>query len=828
MGKPKISEIFFNNLPQLTGGTIAQFAENLAVDQLITDSRKASNAKNAVFFAITGPRHDGHQFIGETYRSGCRQFVVEKAINLTSYPGCNFLLVESSIRALQKIVAAHRVNFSLPVLGITGSNGKTIVKEWLYQLLAPDFSILKNPGSYNSQLGVPLSVWPMSKQHNFAIFEAGISKVGEMKTLAEVIQPTIGVFTNLLAAHDEGFASRKQKADEKAILFQDCRTVIYCKDHELVDGVLTSQKSNNQNLFTWGYSSEADVMVSDVGNGLHQFAHKGSTVTIQKDLFDNASWENLSHCVAVLIHLGYSAAVIEARVAMLKALPMRLEMKEGIDGSTIIDDSYSNDLMGLRIALDFLSGHSTGKSLVILSDMLETGMTEDEWIRQINQLLQQYGVNKLVAIGPAFSKKSDRLSIPVRVFNSVEALLETIQDLDVTNSTVLIKGARVFRLERIAQKLQKKIHGTMMEIDLGALVHNLNVFRTRLKASTKIMAMVKAFAYGSGSHEVASVLQYHKVDYLGVAYPDEGKILRAHGIRLPIMVMNPTPDSFRTLIELKLEPAIFSLSLLRSLFGQVGDNEVFIHLKLDTGMHRLGIEEDQLGEAIALIKSNPNVKINSVYSHLAGSDDSAHDRFSDAQVNRFEVMCHRISSEIKEPFLKHILNSSGISRLGQYQYDMVRLGIGLYGIDPSGELQGSLRSVVTLRATISQIKKIKAGETIGYGRHGKSDKEMKLATISIGYADGYSRAFSRGVGKVLVNASSPDGGGQLAPVVGNVCMDMTMVDITGIEAAEGDNVVIFGEGLPVSEVASWISTIPYEILTNTSDRVKRVFFAESL
>jgi Alr-MurF fusion protein len=821
MENPKSRKIFFNQLLDLTGGKVAQTAENLPVDFLVTDSRKVNSPRNSLFFAIDGVRHDGHQFIQELYALGCRQFVVEKSINLTSFPEGNFLLVTSSVRALQKIVAAHRANFSIPIIAITGSNGKTIVKEWLYQLLAPDYSILKNPGSYNSQLGVPLSVWPLDERHDLGIFEAGISTVGEMRALAEVIKPTIGIFTNLLAAHDEGFTSKKQKAQEKALLFTSASTIIYCKDHGLIDEVLKRNKTANQKLFTWGYSASADVVVKKVADKAFQLSFREISFTVEPAFTDPASLENLFHCIATLIHLGYNHPVIEARISSLRSLPMRLEMKEGVENSTVIDDSYSNDLMGLKIALDFLQSQRPEKSLVILSDMLETGLRDEEWIDQINRMLEGYKINRLIAIGPIFSKHKTRLSLPAHTFASVEECLNQIQGQDVANSTVLIKGARTFRLERIAQKLQKKIHGTVMEIDLGALVHNLNVFRSRLKPTTKIMAMVKAFAYGSGSHEVASILQYHKVDYLGVAYTDEGKILRAHGIHLPIMVMNPTPGSFRALIDLKLEPSIYSTGLLRSLANQVQDNEIFVHLKLDTGMHRLGIEDNSLPEAIALLKKNPNIKIKSVYSHLAGSDEAVHDKFSAEQSEKLIAMSKKISSELNGSFLKHILNSSGISRLGQFQFDMVRLGIGLYGIDPGLELTELLKTAVTLRATISQIKTIQPGQTIGYGRQGKSDQEMKIATIAIGYADGFSRSFSKGVGKVLVN-------GTLAPVVGNVCMDMTMVDITGVAASEGDEVVIFGEGLPVGQIASWINTIPYEILTSTSDRVKRVFFAESI
>ncbi len=815
------AQIRFKHLPQITGGTLLQLAEDRPVDDLIVDSRKGKPSNGSLVFAIEGVRHDGHQYINDLYRLGCRQFIIEKELNLTHFTDSNFLLVHSTIKALQQIATANRNFFSVPVVGITGSNGKTIVKEWLHQLLSPDYVIVKNPGSYNSQVGVPLSVWQMGEHHNLGIFEAGISKPGEMKLLASIIQPTIGIFTNLLAAHDEGFESRKQKAEEKALLFENCSTVIYCKDHLWIDSVLSTQQNEKRKLFTWGYSQNADVIISKISDQEFQISFQGSSFKIQKNFSDPASCENLFHCVTVMIHLGYSPVIIASRITPLKSLPMRMEMKEGLQGSTIIDDSYSNDFAGLKIALDFLQSHSIENRMVILSDMLETGLKPTEWIKQINQLAVQHQVDKLIGIGPAFLEHSTQLTLPGEVFGTVEEFLNQINHVDITNATLLIKGARAFRLERVVQKLQKKIHGTVMEINLGAIVHNLNIYRSRLKPTTKIMAMVKAFSYGSGSHEVAAILQYHKVDYLGVAYTDEGKALRAHGIHLPIMVMNPTPESFHALIDLKLEPSIYSVSLLRSIINQIQGKEIAIHLKLETGMHRLGIDEHDMDEVIDLLKVNPNVKVKSVYSHLAGSDSSEHDNFSAAQAERFNSLCERISINFDHPILKHILNSSGISRLSQFQYDMVRIGIGLYGIDPGNELSSLLKQAVTLSATISQIKTIKPGDTIGYGRHGKSVGEMKIATLSIGYADGYNRGFSRGIGRVLVKD-------RFAPVVGNVCMDMTMVDITGIEAEEGDQVIIFGEDLLVSEVASWINTIPYELLTSTSDRVKRIFFAESI
>lgn len=813
-------QIFFNSLPKITGGAILQAPVEAPILDLITDSRKANPLISSLFFAISGPRHDGHQFMAQLYDKGCRQFVVERDVDWATLPDANILRVQSTLNALQAIAGVHRKPYKYPVIGITGSNGKTIIKEWLNQLLAPDYAIVKNPGSYNSQLGVPLSVWQMAAHHTLGIFEAGISKLGEMDALQQIIQPTIGIFTNLLASHDEGFTSRKQKAEEKAKLFQHAELTIFCQDHSLVNEALKANRKANQKLFSWGFSNESDLRVVQSENGYELKSDK-ITISIKKAFADEASRENLFHCIACMVQLGYQASIIESRIAMLKTLPMRLEMKEGLNGSMIIDDSYSNDLAGLKIALDFLQSQQSGKKIVFLSDLVESGLKATDWISQVNSLLTQHKIDLLIAIGPEFSAHRNLLTVATQCYQSTDDCLNNLASIQTANGTLLVKGARVFRLERIAQKLEKKVHGTVMEINIGAIVHNLNTFRSRIHSGTKIMAMVKAFAYGSGSHEVAAILQYHKVDYLGVAYADEGKLLRKHGIRLPIMVMSPTEESFQTLLEFALQPSVYSKNVLTSLVQHLNGKEISIHLKLDTGMHRLGFEESELDELILLLKTNPNIQVESIYSHLAGSDEATHDNFSGEQAQKFLRMYEKVSRGLNIKPSRHILNSSGISRLGQYQFDMVRLGIGMYGVDPGENMSRELRPAVSLRTTISQIKAIKAGETIGYGRHGKAVRPMRIATVAIGYADGYSRAFSKGVGKFLVN-------GKRAPVVGNVCMDMTMINVTDCMAAEGDAVLVFGEELSVREVAGWINTIPYELLTNTSDRVKRVFFAESI
>lgn len=809
----------FSELEKITGGKILQIARELPVQNLVIDSRKAVVSEGSVFFAIGGPRNDGHTFIPELYKLGVRQFVVEKFIEIRNVPEANVLLVTSSVSALQATAQAHREQFKIPVVGITGSNGKTIIKEWLYQLLSPDYSIVKNPASYNSQVGVPLSVWAMQSVHQLGIFEAGVSKSGEMSHLEKVIQPTIGIFTNLGTAHDEGFKNTQEKIKEKLQLFKGTKMLIYCADHVNLGIAVREAKIPS---LSWGKNKGADINL-DVESASYKVTYQGKTFTIYPPSPDQASVENSLHCVATLLYLGYDGAIIQRRISELKSVSMRLELKEGINGCQIIDDVYNNDLGGLQVSLDFLSSQQKKKKSIILSDILQSGMSEEDIARRIAELLEKKEITKLIGIGTAvFSQKKSFENISERhFFKSTDDFINQFDFSSFENEIVLVKGARVFLFEKIVHRLQRKAHGTVMEIDLGKMVHNLNFFKSKLKPGVKIMAMVKAFAYGSGSEEVANLLQYHKVDYLGVAYADEGVELRKKNISLPIMVMNPSEESFDWILSHHLEPAIYSVKMMKALANFLQGRQTSIHLEVETGMQRLGLNQNELYEVIAVLKENKNIKVASVFSHLSGSDESSHDSFSKEQFERYQKFYDRISSELNVKPIRHILNTAGILRLPEFQMDMVRLGIGLYGVNPTQENFSELQSVATLKTVISQIKRISKGETVGYGRRGKADNEITIATIAIGYADGFSRSFSRGKGFVLVN-------GKKAPVIGNVCMDMTMVDITGISAQEGDEVIIFGEGLSIHEVAERIDTIPYEILTNTSARVKRVFVSEGI
>ncbi|MBL0741700.1 bifunctional UDP-N-acetylmuramoyl-tripeptide:D-alanyl-D-alanine ligase/alanine racemase [Chryseolinea lacunae] len=809
--------ILFSQLEEITGGKNILFTSNNPVATLSIDSRKASATPGTLFFAIHGERHNGHDYLPALYAAGIRQFVVEAAVLPEQFPEANILRVHSSVEALQKLATFHRGRFSYPVVGITGSNGKTIIKEWLYQMLSKEKIVVKNPGSYNSQIGVPLSVWQMDAHHQLAIFEAGISRPGEMEKIAQVMRPSLGIFTTIGSAHDEGFRNQEEKIREKLLLFAGTDTVVYCRDQAVVHHAISQTSIPT---FSWGAGAEADVQVSRTHNAC-TVRYGSLTSTLYLPFSDAASVENCLHCVALLLKLGYDFGFIQDSVQALRGVPMRMELKEGIHQSQIVDDTYNNDLGGLEIALQFLTHqHQKKKKRVILSDILESGLDEGELVQKIATLVSKSGVSSFVGVGPVLSRHQHLFPAEAAFFSSTENFLEQFDFDRLQQEVILVKGARVFAFEKIARRLQRQVHGTVMEVDLNALVHNLNFFKSTLRPSTKIMVMVKAFAYGSGSTEIANLLQYHRADYLGVAYADEGVALRKNNIDLPIMVMNPSEESFDSIFDHRLEPEIYSFKIFHALLHYLKGKPARIHLKLDTGMHRLGFEESHLPEVIALLKANTHIQVASIFSHLAGADEAAHDDFSRTQGETFRRWADLISTALGYRPLYHVLNSPGILRLRELQFDMVRLGIGLYGVDPTSETH-PLKPVATLKTIISQIKKINKGESIGYGRRGVAERDITIGTIAIGYADGFSRAFSRGAGSVLVQ-------GVRASVIGNVCMDMTMIDITGIEAQEGDEVIIFGKGLPIQEVAASIQTIPYEILTNTSERVKRVFVADGI
>ncbi|MDQ3394212.1 MAG: bifunctional UDP-N-acetylmuramoyl-tripeptide:D-alanyl-D-alanine ligase/alanine racemase [Bacteroidota bacterium] len=819
----------FFDLPNFVEGEFVQCRENGSITDLLTDSRKIIINSGAVFFASKGERHDGHHFIKELYQKGIRQFIVEDDIQgiIHEIPLANIFFVINSLSALQEIAAAHRNIFHIPVVAITGSNGKTIVKEWLAQLLSNKYKVVKSPKSFNSQLGVPLSIWQVQREHEIGVFEAGISKYGEMEKLESVIQPNIGIFTNIGTAHDQNFLNTSDKIFEKIKLFRNCKHIIYCKDHKAIDRALKENIINQKSLISWSQASDSPILLKQIsknkdGGASLEILFSGSSYFLNIPFSDDASVENCMHCITCLLMLDFSMADVQKGLNTLSGVSMRLELKEGVNDCYIVDDSYNNDLAGLEIALDFLLHQKQkDKRTLILSDILQSGLNDNILYQKIASLAWQKGINRFIGIGKALMQNKGCFDSVSIFYKTTADFINDYKKTDFKNELILVKGARPFCFEKIVRELEYKHHGTVLEIDLNALTHNLNFYKSRLKPQTKIMVMVKAFAYGSGSFEVANLLQYHRVDFLAVAYTDEGITLRENGIHLPIMVMNPSPNSFDKIIDYNLEPEIYSLKLLRNFinFLNVQGKKSRIHLKLDSGMHRLGFEEPELMEALPILKNSDNIEIVSVFSHLAGADEDLHLDFSRTQTDLFIKLSSIIEQELSIKPIKHILNSAGIIRFPEFQFDMVRLGIGLYGIEVNNQYQHELLPVSTLKTTISQVKHIKAGHTIGYSRKGLAEKKTKIATIAIGYADGFSRSFSNGNGTVLVK-------NQHAPVIGNVCMDMTMIDVTGIDVEEGDEVIIFGKDLPIYMQAKKLNNFPYELLTNVSERVKRIFFAE--
>lgn len=795
-----------------------------SISTLLTDSRRISNASEGLFFALSG-RRNGHEFVAEAYAAGVRNFVVKQQTEI-KMPEANFLLVDDVLGALQTLAAYHRNRFSLEVIGITGSNGKTIVKEWLYQLLASDKNIVRNPKSYNSQIGVPLSVWQITEKDELGIFEAGISTSDEMVKLEAIIKQSIGVLTHIGPAHDEGFKGRREKVLEKLKLFTHCKLLIHNYD-QLID---FKKDIPVENCFTWSTNfNQADLYVfteTVISKNYYLRAkYKNKEIECLIPFTDEASVENAIVCWATLLALGYTPVEVDKRIERLSPVSMRLELKNGINDCSVIDDSYNSDVQSLEIALNFLNQqnqHST--RTLILSDIFQSGLEQDVLYRQVADMISLKKIDKFIGVGESLSKHQEYFDVTAKYFYPDTAtLLQYLTSLNFDNETILIKGARSFEFERISQALTLKSHETVMEISLNALLNNLNFYKSKLKPGVKIMAMVKAFSYGSGTFEVANMLQYNKVDYLAVAYIDEGVALRQAGINLPVMVLNPEVSAFDKLIEYKLEPEIFSFNLLDEFVKYSQSHNLSnypVHLKIDTGMHRLGFEDFEIETLCDLLEENRYVKVQSVFSHFVASDAKEHDDFTRKQIKRFERDYIKIEKALGYKVIKHIANTGGIIRWPSAQFDMVRLGIGLYGIDVSVPIESNaLQPIATLKTSVSQVRKVQANDTIGYNRNGKLSKTGRIATVRIGYADGYLRAFGNGVGKMLIK-------GVLVPTVGNISMDMCTLDVSNVDVREGDEVIVFNDELRIEELAREIDTIPYEILTNISQRVKRVYFYE--
>ncbi len=795
------------------------------ITDLSTDSRRLFMAEQTVFFALDSIQSDAHQFIEDAYQKGVRSFVVARHIEVSGLPGSSIILVEDPLIALQKLARYHRHQFSIPIIGITGSNGKTIVKEWLYQLLNEDYNIIRSPKSYNSQIGVPLSVWQINSQHTLGIFEAGISQPGEMELLKYIVSPNIGVLTNIGEAHDSGFTSHQEKLFEKLKLFEGAEIII--GPYELLNNKPLTK------IFTWGSQSEADLQLLAIEKNTNLQLQqavvtakwKQQSITLTIPFTDEASIQNAISCVCVLLHLEYSIADINERLTRLHSIDMRLHFMHGINNCSIINDSYSADLTSLHLALQFLKQQKTAqKRRVVLSDFVESGKSSTDLYEAIALALKQNEVKAVIAIGAKISTHLPKYIDPATellLFADTNSFIQNFRATSFYNEMILIKGARKFEFERIVSLFGQKVHQTVMDINLNAIAHNLKQYRKTLNNNTAIMAMVKAFSYGSGGAEIASILQFNKVNYLGVAYVDEGVDLRKAGVSLPIMVMNADETTFNAIIDHSLEPVIYSFRLFQQFndfIKEQGLQSYPVHIEIETGMNRLGFSLDEIEELGNQLQQS-SFRVMSVFSHLAASEDPSQDAYSKQQASRFHLALTNLQEYIPYNFLKHIANSAAIIRHPQMQMDMVRLGIGLYGVEIETH-QLDLHPAATLRSTIAQIKYLKAGDTVSYNRRGIVKENAVIATVRVGYADGYSRRFGNGIGKMWVR-------GKIAPVIGTVCMDMTMIDVTGIpNVKEGDGVIIFGKELPVQQVASWIETIPYELMTSVSQRVKRIYFQE--
>ena len=799
---------------------------NHKIRQIVIDSRGYFKNTDSIFFALNGPRNNGHSFIPNLIEKGISVFVVSDKSVIS--PKATFILVENTTAALQKLAAFNRLQQNYPVVGITGSNGKTIVKEWLYNILSGEFKIVRNPKSYNSQVGVPLSVLNMDSGYDLGIFEAGISQPGEMKNLADIIKPTIGIFTNIGDAHQEGFVSYQQKVNEKLLLFKNCKTLIYNSDAELINNSVEDFSQNNPiEKVSWSLKNKNAKLCFSTKKH-NDFTELQATTNGVKYKFkipftDDSAIENACHCFAAASILSSDIAKLLPEFENLYPVEMRLEIKQGINNCLLVNDYYNSDLNSLAIALSVLHQQAAKAHLykqVILSDIQQTGLQKDELYSQVNNLLTDWRIDEIIGIGTEISRFSELFSMKKSFYDSLADFEKHFNRTRFQSSAILIKGARQFTFEKISLLLQQKAHQTQLEINLNALVHNLNVFRGLLRPETKIMVMVKAFSYGSGDVEIASMLQYQNADYLAVAVTDEGVLLRNAGIQTPVIVMNPEQQSFQQIIDYKLEPNIYSTELLESFIKAISQSNLKdfpVHLKIDTGMNRLGFKtKNELDEVTRLVKENNCVSIKSVFSHLAGSDDSSLDYFTQKQIAEFDEVANYFRYNFSDKIIRHILNSAGIERFPDKQFEMVRLGIGLYGISSTGL---PLQNIGTLRSTVSQVKKVKPGETVGYSRKGKITAESEIAIIPLGYADGIDRKLGNNNGSVFIH-------GKRAPIIGNICMDMLMLDVTGLGVKPGEKVEIFGPNIPITEVAEKAGTIPYEILTGISQRVKRIYLQE--
>ena len=803
---------------------------------LLTDSRSLCFPEETLFFALKTQRNDGHRYIDDLYRRGVRHFVVEQVPEHyeARFPEANFLRVPHTLAALQRLAERHRDEFDVPVVGITGSNGKTMVKEWLYQLLLPSQKIVRSPRSYNSQIGVPLSVWLLNEQTEVGVFEAGISQPGEMLALRDIIQPTIGVLTCLGSAHQENFRSMEEKCMEKLELMHDTQAMVYCSDNDVVSRCIRRMHYQGEKIFWSQCDEQATLFVKAVEKGKVTYVWQGEEYAYEIPFIDEASIENSITCAATALCLGITPEQLAERMPQLEPVAMRLEVKQGQRGCILINDSYNSDVNSLDIALDFMNRREVSSTkTLILSDMFQTGVSPETLYAQVSDLCVKRGISKFIGIGPELTAQADKILIADKqFFADVQHFLSSEAFVGLRNELILLKGARTFGFDQITEQLEQKVHETILEVNLNAVVENLNYYRSFLKPDTKMVCMIKADGYGAGAVEIAKTLQDHHVDYLAVAVADEGVTLRKAGITANIMIMNPEMTAFKTMFDYDLEPEVYSFRLLDALIRAARKEGITgwpVHIKLDTGMHRLGFNvsensgdsgesvNSEIDELIDRLKHQNAVIPRSVFSHFVGSDSDDFDTFSAMQFAKFDAASKKLQAAFSHKILRHMDNSAGIEHFPERQMDMCRLGLGLYGVDP--RTNRMLSTVSTLKTTILQMRHVPAGDTVGYSRKGKIEHDSVIAAIPIGYADGLNRHLGNRHCYCLVN-------GQKAEYVGNICMDVAMIDVTGIDCHEGDQVEIFGEHLPVTVLSDITDTIPYEILTGVSNRVKRVYFQD--
>ena len=796
---------------------------------ILTDSRSLCFPEETLFFALRSERNDGHNYISELYRRGVRNFVVEHVPAVADYPDANFLKVVSPLEALQRLAERHRDEFDIPIVGITGSNGKTMVKEWLYQLVSPQMVVTRSPRSYNSQIGVPLSVWLLNEQTQVGLFEAGISQPGEMQALRDIIQPTIGILTSLGVAHQENFRSMDEKCEEKMVLFHDAQVVIYNSDDDVASRCMRRSGFAGEKVAWSRVDPKVAMYVSDVvakeTTTTVYYQYKGTEGKYHLPFIDEASVECSLACACAALYLGVTPEDLDVRMSRLEPVAMRLEVKEGQHGCTLINDSYNSDINSLDIALDFMSrrpDHKGRRRTLILSDIYQSGENPGQLYRKVTELAVKRGVDKFIGIGPDLKSHADAIGIEEKFFfGDVRHLISSGVFRGLHDEVILIKGARSFGFDHITELLEQKVHETILEVNLNAVVENLNYYRSFMKPTTKLVCMVKADAYGAGAVEVAKTLQDHRVDYLAVAVADEGVTLRKNGITSNIIIMNPEMTAFKTMFDYDLEPEVYSFRLMDALIKAAekeGITSYPVHVKLDTGMHRLGFDPvKDIDEVIDRLKHQNAIIPRSVFSHFVGSDSDDFDNFSARQFELFDVASRKLQAAFDHKILRHIDNSAGIEHFPERQLDMCRLGLGLYGIDSRDN--HIIHTVSTLKTTILQLRQVPKDDTVGYSRKGRLTRDSVIAAIPIGYADGLNRHLGCGHCYCLVN-------GRKAPYVGNICMDVALIDVTDIPCKEGDSVEIFGEHLPVTVLSDVLDTIPYEVLTGISSRVKKVYYQD--